>query len=71
MLLARRSLCHALLLSTEPAELTAEETLVSRVHIAGSRPQLSLPGEPFTSPDADTPLESWSKVLEALLGVWV
>jgi hypothetical protein len=69
---ARRSLCHCLTIGVEPAEVQAEDTLVSRLQIDGPRPALDEP--PLRGPEvveADDPFESWSQTLEQILQRWI
>lgn len=68
---ARRSLCHCLLVSAAQPAIRAEDVLVSRLQVDGSRPKLAVPDESFMVPEADTALESWGKALELLLEQWV
>jgi hypothetical protein len=69
---ARRSLCHCLLVSAGEPKVVAEDVLVSRVQVAGSRPALAMPDEEaLTTVSADTALDSWSRALERLLEQWV
>jgi hypothetical protein len=68
---SRRSLCHCLLISAGETSLDAEDTIISRLQVAGPRPRLALPEEALAIPEADTALESWTKALERLLEIWV
>jgi hypothetical protein len=68
---ARRSLCHCLLVGTEPYELRADDTVVSSLRIDSPVPELHVVGEPPDEITADGPLESWSATLERLLQVWI
>jgi hypothetical protein len=68
---ARRSLCHALLIDVRPRELSASDTVVSRLQINGPRPALAAAdGEPVV-PEGDDALECWNAVLQELLQRWI
>jgi hypothetical protein len=68
---ARRSLCHALLVSTRPRQLEAEDTVVTRLVVDDAVPALAGADEPLVPPDEDTPLEAWQEVLQELLQRWI
>jgi hypothetical protein len=68
---ARRSLCHGLLIDTQPVELHPSDTVLHRLQIDGPRPALSgADGEPI-APKGDDPLESWSATLQEILQRWI
>jgi hypothetical protein len=68
---ARRSLCHCLLVSTEKQSFEAEDTVTSQLWIDGSTPRLETIGELPAEVESEGLLESWGAVLERLLQVWV
>jgi hypothetical protein len=69
---ARRSLCHCLVLSAEEtAPFQAEDTVVSRLHIAGPRPAIEAGDDSWQPMVTDEPLEAWVSALERLLQMWV
>jgi hypothetical protein len=69
--LARRSLCHCLIVSTEKPTFRADDTIVSQLEISGPTPTLETSGEPPEPLEASEPLEAWSAALERLLQTWV
>src|SRR5262249_7798011 len=68
---ARRSVCHCLLVSTEPIEFHAEDTVVSRLRIDGPAPTLDVVGDLPPAGEVDGPLDQWSSTLERLLQAWI
>src|SRR5262249_10213047 len=68
---ARRSLCHCLLVSTEKHSFQAEDTVASQLHIDGATPRVEVSGELPEEIETDGLLESWGSVLERLLQLWV
>jgi hypothetical protein len=68
---ARRSLCHCLAIGVAPPRWEADETVVGRLCVAGSRPAL---GDERAEPaliEGDDALTSWSAALEQVLQRWV
>jgi hypothetical protein len=68
---ARRSSCCCLLAGMAARELGAEETVVHRLSLAQSRPELSGRDEKLELPETDDLLQNWVASLEALLARWV
>jgi hypothetical protein len=68
---SRRSLCHALLVSTQPRQLVPEDTVVTRLVVDGPVPALAAVDEPLVAPDEETPLEGWQEILQELLERWI
>ncbi len=69
--LARRSLCHCLLIQTEPTEVASEDAVMSQLVVNGPRPAISTgyhPPKPLESDDAQ---ESWAETLHYLLQLYV
>jgi hypothetical protein len=69
--LARKSLCHCLVIGTNPPPLRADDVAVARLRIDGPRPALGDGGEEPAVPEADDAAESWGRALERVLGRWV
>jgi hypothetical protein len=68
---ARRSMVHALVLGEDPPVLEPEETVVTRLKIAGPRPALGdADGEPAVV-EAEDAMDSWGTTLEQVLQRWV
>lgn len=65
--LARKSLCHCLVIGTDPPALRADDVATARLRIDGARPALGDSDEEPTVPDADEATEGWGKVLERVL----
>ncbi len=70
-LLARRSLCHSLTVSTSDRPMQADDTLVTRLQIDGPRPALGSTDEAVRSVEGGDPLDSWGTALQELLQLWV
>jgi hypothetical protein len=68
---ARRSLCHALTVSTEERPLEADGTVVSRLRLDGPCPTLGAGREAAACPEAGDPVEGWGAVLRQLLEQWL
>jgi hypothetical protein len=68
---ARRSLCHCLLVSTGAAEIHPQETVVTRLVLAGPVPAVGAANEKPAAPEGDDPLEGWQSTLEQLLQRWI
>jgi hypothetical protein len=68
---ARRSLCHALLIDTQPRPLHASETTIHRLQIDGPRPALGDTDNEPAIHEGDDPLESWTAVLQEILQRWI
>jgi hypothetical protein len=68
---ARRSLCHCLLVSTGEMEMHPQDSVVSRLVIAGPRPAIGGVHEKLLTPEGDDPMESWQATLEQLLQRWI
>jgi hypothetical protein len=69
--LARRSLCHCLVVAPKPEPLHAEDATTTLLAVDGPRPAL---GDDFTVPEipeADDALEGWQKVMEEILQRWI
>jgi hypothetical protein len=64
---AQRSLCHCLVVGTDPPLLTANDTLVARLQVAGPRPALGEDNESLQLVEGEDALESWGKALEQIL----
>jgi hypothetical protein len=69
--LARKSLCHCLVIGTDPPALRADEADTARLRVDGSRPALGDADEAPAVPEADDAAESWGKALELVLQRWV
>jgi hypothetical protein len=69
--LARRSLCHCLVIGTDPPALHAAEVITARLRIDGPRPALGDDDEAPILPEADDSPDSWGRALEQLLARWV
>jgi hypothetical protein len=69
--LARRSLCHCLVVAPSPEPLHAEDTIATLLAIDGPRPALGDDFEEPAIPEADDAMECWSKVLQAILARWI
>lgn len=68
---ARRSLSHCLLISTERQTFHAADTVVSQLEISGPIPILETSGEKPEPAEIAEPLDAWSAALERLLQTWV
>jgi hypothetical protein len=68
---ARRSLCHCLVIGTQPQALAAADTVVTRLQVDGPRPALADGDEAPEVVEGDDPLECWGRALEQLLQRWV
>ncbi|MBL8792955.1 MAG: hypothetical protein JNM56_03555 [Planctomycetia bacterium] len=70
--LARRSLCHCLLVSADsPTEFRANDTTVSWLRVDAATPVLTLAGDTDEEPETDGPLEAWGAALQRLLQAWI
>ena len=69
--LARRSLCHCLVVAPAPAPLRADDTITTRLALDGPRPALGDDTEEPVIPEADDAMESWGKTLEMILARWI
>jgi hypothetical protein len=69
---ARKSLCHALAVSTTDPHIEADGVPVATLRLDRPRPALSSGDEPATTAEAgsDDALTSWRDALERLLGLW-
>ncbi len=68
---ARKSMVHCLVVGTSPPELTANETIVTRLAVTGARPLL---GDGTAEPElveADDAPEAWARALQAILQRWI
>ncbi len=68
---ARRSLCHCLVVGTQPQGVDATDTVVTRLQVDGPRPALADGEEAPEVVEGDDPLESWGRALQELLQRWV
>jgi hypothetical protein len=68
---ARRSLSHCLLVSTGEQTMQPQDTVVTRLQIAGPRPAVGDGDGRLVVPDVEEPLESWHAALRELLQRWI
>jgi hypothetical protein len=69
---ARRSLCHCLSIATGiPSTFDAEESILTRLRIAGPVPALGDAASEPTMGEAETPLDIWSLTLQEILKSWI
>jgi hypothetical protein len=69
--LARRSLCHCLVVAPEPEPLHADDTVTTLLALDGPRPALGDDHEEPVEPEADDAMACWTKALEAILARWI
>jgi hypothetical protein len=68
---SRRSLCHCLVIGTDPGPIEAEGTVVTRLQLDGPRPALAEEDAALGVVEVDDPLDCWNQVLEDLLRRWI
>ena len=68
--LARRSLCHCLIVSTELAPFEVAGAAVAQIRLAGPEPELFSAGETLAI-ESDAAMEAWIAALESLLRLWI
>ncbi len=68
---ARRSLCHCLVVGTDPPPLHAADVAAVRLRVDGPRPAFGDDEEAPAVPEADDAAGSWGRALELLLQRWV
>ena len=68
---ARRSLCRCLWISTIAREVVVESVLPGSLVLDGSKPRLSLEGEPVVVDDTTTCFNQWLAAAESLLRAWI
>jgi hypothetical protein len=68
---ALRSLCHCLVVAEHPTDFDAEETVVTRLRVAGPRPALAGPFDELTEVEGDDAADSWAVALRQILEQWV
>jgi hypothetical protein len=67
----RRSLCHCLVIGTDPRPLNIADVTVTRLQVNGPRPAIGDGDDPPITPEAADAAESWNGALEQLLDRWV
>ena len=68
---ARRSLCHALLIDVQSRDLLASDAVVHPLRIDGPRPALGTAESEPTVPEGEGPLDSWTAVVQEILRRWI
>ncbi|MCS6852806.1 MAG: hypothetical protein NZ700_16735 [Gemmataceae bacterium] len=68
--LARTSLCHALMISTEDVQLPLRSAHLSRWRLDGPVPELGFDDGPLRAGAGNTPLDAWAGVVTRLLEHW-
>jgi hypothetical protein len=68
---ARHSQVHCLVLSAEPARLTAEGAVVTHLTVAGPRPDLTDANGLTAEFDADDAFDHWSAAVTRILELWI
>ncbi len=69
--LARRSLCHVVVLSTMERRIEVENAHMTRVRLDGPVPALTIDEETWSAPENDGPLAAWPEAILQLLKAWV
>lgn len=67
---ARRSLCHALILSAAGAEMPVDHAEIYRLVVSSARPRF-FDSEGDRTPNSDDAWEVWRRTLEKLMELWV
>ncbi len=69
--LARRSLCHCLVIGAHPGPVAAADVTVTCLQVDGPRPTLHGENEALPVAEAEDAQQSWARTLENLLQLWV
>jgi hypothetical protein len=68
---ARRSLCHCLAVATTDPKFEADATRVTRLRLAGPRPEVGAGLDPLHVVESEDAPTSWQAALDWLLPLWV
>jgi hypothetical protein len=68
---ARRSACHAVILSTENREVELENAFITQLQLNAAVPAVSIDHGDFRMETGNDPIEIWSATLVRLLKAWI